>query len=101
MLLETVAIGHTILCVLNYVARVILCVLHANVTDLTLCREVYDSIAVCPWLACYGLHVVDVSIAQCTGLISLELCKNTEPIKATTVVSPLLTCHAAFFACCA
>ncbi len=81
-------------------AHVVLCVLNANVTDLTLCRAVYDSIAVCPWLACNNLHLVDVSIAQCTGL-SLELCKNTEFIKETTEVSPLLTCHAALFVCCA
>ncbi len=98
MLLETVAIGHAILCVLSHGPCHTLW--NADVADLTVCRAVYDSIAVCPWLACCDLHLVDVSIAQCTG-ISLELCKNTESIKATTVISPLLTCHAAFFACCA
>ncbi len=81
-------------------ALVILCVLNANVIDLTLCRAVYDSVAGCPRLAYYGLHLFDVSTAQCPGL-SLELCRNTEFIKAAPDVSPKATCHVALFAFCA
>ena len=81
-------------------ALVILCVLIANVTELALCRAVYDSIANCPRLACYDSHLFDGSIAQGPGL-SLELCKNTEFIKAAPEVSPLPTCHVALFALCA
>lgn len=79
-------------------ALTILYVLNANVTDLTLCRAVYDSIAGCPRLACYDSHLFDVSIAQCPGL---ELCENSEFIKAAPELSPLPTCHVALFAFCA
>lgn len=58
--------------------------------SLTLCRAVYDNGARCPWLACYDLSLVDVSIAQCTGP-SLELCKDTEFDKPIIEVSTLLS----------
>lgn len=48
-------------------AHVVLCVLNANVTDLTLSCVVYDSIAGCPWLACYKLHLVDVRLLNAEG----------------------------------